>query len=168
MGQLLSMALSKVVHVLFQFPNVAIRYNLLILASIQEKSMTQSDPFTHDQFQATIEQMHTQREVLLGLVRPLSHTMRSWKPNDSQLNIHEILMHIGTQECAWVSKLGQTISAPSEVTLMRYLHQSREVVLAPFAAAERRAAGGNLCRRVGRAACLAANPHPRAGANRAD
>lgn len=92
--------------------------------------MTQSDPFTHDQFQAAIEQMHAQREVLLGLVRPLSHTMRSWKPNDSQLNIHEILMHIGMQECAWVSKLGQTISAPSEVTLMRYLHQSREVVLA--------------------------------------
>jgi hypothetical protein len=92
--------------------------------------MTHSEPFTHDQFQAAIDQMHAQREGLLGLVRPLSHTMRSWKPNDSQLNIHEILMHIGMQECAWVSKLGQTISAPSEVTLMRYLHQSREVVLA--------------------------------------
>ncbi len=92
--------------------------------------MTHSEPFTHHQFQACIEQLNAQREVLLGVVRPLSHTMRSWKPNDDQLNIHEILMHIGTQECAWVSRLGQMVSAPSEVTLMRYLHQSREVVLA--------------------------------------
>ncbi|MCB8981093.1 MAG: DinB family protein [Ardenticatenaceae bacterium] len=92
--------------------------------------MKHTDPLTQTQFEALLEKLHAQREQLLGVIRPLSHTMRNWKPNDDQLNIHEILMHIGIQECEWVSKLGQTVSAPSEVTLMRYLHQSREVVLA--------------------------------------
>ncbi|MCA9955413.1 MAG: DinB family protein, partial [Anaerolineales bacterium] len=92
--------------------------------------MTHTDPLTQTQFEASLEKLHALREQLLGVIRPLSHTMRNWKPNDDQLNIHEILMHIGIQECEWVSKLGQTVSAPSEVTLMRYLHQSREVVLA--------------------------------------
>ncbi|MBK8900950.1 MAG: DinB family protein [Anaerolineaceae bacterium] len=92
--------------------------------------MTKKDQYTQAQFEQALDQMQVQREELLGLVRPLSHTMRSWKSNDSQLNIHEILMHIGSSECEWVSKLGQIVSAPSEVTLMRYLHQSREIVLA--------------------------------------
>jgi hypothetical protein len=71
--------------------------------------------------------MHTQREELLGLIRPLSSGMRNWKPNDEQMNIYELLMHIGSSECWLVSKLGKPVSTPSEVTLMRYLHQSREI-----------------------------------------
>lgn len=92
--------------------------------------MTKNDFFTQTQFEQSIEKMVAQREQLLAVVRPLSSTMRNWKPNEDQMNIHEILVHIGSRECHYVSKLGQKLSAPSEVTLMRYLHQSRENVLA--------------------------------------
>lgn len=92
--------------------------------------MAKTDSFTQAQFEEKLDQMKAQREELLGLVRPLSNTMRNWKPNDSQRNIHEILVHIGNCECRYISNLGQKVSGPSEVTLMRYLHQSREIVLA--------------------------------------
>ncbi|MEZ4590138.1 MAG: DinB family protein [Chloroflexota bacterium] len=92
--------------------------------------MAKQKSLTQEKFDEMVAQLTTQRETLLGLIRPLSHTMRSWKPNDSQWNIHEILLHLGSSECACVSRLGKYISAPSEVTLMRFLNQSRETVLA--------------------------------------
>lgn len=92
--------------------------------------MSQNQPLTRPQFEQLLEKMQTQREELLGVIRPLANAMRNWKPNDSQMNIHEILVHIGSNECWYVSKLGKNVAAPSEVTLMRYLHQSRERALA--------------------------------------
>lgn len=91
--------------------------------------MSQTNAFSRRQFKQYLAKMEAQRDVLLGLIRPLSSGMRNWKPNDDQMNIHELLLHIGSSECWYVSKLGKTVSAPSEVTLMRYLHQSREIVL---------------------------------------
>lgn len=92
--------------------------------------MVKNNQFTRALFEQKLDQMKVQREELLGLIRPLSNTMRNWKPRDGQMNIHEILAHIGSSECRYVSHLGQKISGPSEVTLMRYLHQSRAIVLA--------------------------------------
>ncbi|MBK7897085.1 MAG: DinB family protein [Anaerolineaceae bacterium] len=92
--------------------------------------MAKKESLTQEKFDERVAQLATQRETLLALIRPLSHTMRSWKPNDSQWNIHEILLHLGSSECAFVSRLGTYIAAPSEVTLMRFLAQSRETVLA--------------------------------------
>ncbi|MAU02076.1 MAG: hypothetical protein CL608_33485 [Anaerolineaceae bacterium] len=92
--------------------------------------MAKNNQFTQTQFEEKLEQMRVQREELLGLIRPLSNAMRNWKPNDDQRNIHEILVHIGSSECRYASRLGKKVSGPSEVTLMRYLHQSRENVLA--------------------------------------
>ncbi|MCA9898989.1 MAG: DinB family protein [Ardenticatenaceae bacterium] len=91
--------------------------------------MAKAKRFTQKNYEQAVAQLSAQRELLLGLIRPLSNTMRNWKPNDSQQNIHEILFHIGWNECHLVSHLGKKVSAPSEVTLMRYLHQSRESVL---------------------------------------
>lgn len=91
--------------------------------------MAKENQITQEKFQEAIDQMKQQREELLGVIRPLSNAMRNWKPNNSQMNIHEILMHIGSNECWYVSKLGKKVSAPSEVTIIRYLHQSRERVL---------------------------------------
>ena len=92
--------------------------------------MAKRESLTQEKFDERVMQLTAQREELLDLIRPLSHTMRSWKPNDSQRNIHEILLHVGSSECAFVSRLGKYISAPSEVTLFRFLSQSRELVLA--------------------------------------
>lgn len=92
--------------------------------------MEKNNPLTQAQFAQKLDQLQAQREELLGLIRPLSNTMRNWKPNDDQMNIYEILVHIGSSECRYVSRLGKKLSGPSEVTLMRYLHQSRENVLA--------------------------------------
>ncbi len=92
--------------------------------------MAKSNQLTQAQFEQKLDQIKVQREELLGLIRPLSNTMRNWKPNDDQMNIHEILVHIGSSECRYASRLGEKLSGPSEVTLMRYLHQSRENVLA--------------------------------------
>ena len=92
--------------------------------------MANTKTFTQAQFDEAVAQLAAQRETLLELIRPLSNTMRSWQPNDSQRSIHDILLHIGLDECQLVSRLGQKLSAPSEVTLMRYLHQSRDTVLA--------------------------------------
>ena len=91
--------------------------------------MSQADTLTRTQFDQAVAQMQIQREELLRWIRPLSDAMRNWKPNDDQMNIHELLMHIGSNECWYVSKLGKRVSAPGEVTLMRYLHQSREIAL---------------------------------------
>ncbi|VAW43489.1 hypothetical protein MNBD_CHLOROFLEXI01-2379 [hydrothermal vent metagenome] len=90
--------------------------------------MPQTNILTRTQFEQYLERMQVQREELLGSIRPLSSGMRNWKPNDEQMNIHELLMHIGSSECWLVSKLGQSVSIPSEVTLMRYLHQSRGIM----------------------------------------
>ncbi|WP_420643114.1 DinB family protein [Candidatus Leptofilum sp.] len=92
--------------------------------------MAKTEPLTQAQFDSMVAQLAAQRETLLGLVRPLSNTMRNWKPHDSQWNIHEILLHIGSSECRLVSRLGKYIPAPSEVTLIRFLNQSRQAVLA--------------------------------------
>lgn len=92
--------------------------------------MAKQESLTQEKFDEMVARLAAQRDALLALIRPLSHTMRSWKPNDSQWNIHEILLHIGSSECAFVSRLGKYISAPSEVTLFRFLSQSREIVLA--------------------------------------
>ena len=92
--------------------------------------MSAQKPFNRSQFEQALGGMQRQRELLLELIRPLSSSMRNWKLNDDQMNIHELLLHIGQSECRTVSKLGQKVSAPSEVTLMRYLHESREAVLA--------------------------------------
>jgi DinB superfamily len=91
--------------------------------------MTIRNAFTRNEFEQQLETINAQREELLELIRPLSSAMRNWKPNDEQMNIHELLLHIGGSECWYVSKLGKRISAPNEVTLIRYLHQSREIVL---------------------------------------
>ena len=92
--------------------------------------MTKDNQLSRTQFETQMQRLAAQRETLLAEVRPLSGTMRNWKPNDTQRNINEILMHLGSEECRCASRLGQKLSAPSEVTLMRYLHQSREIVLA--------------------------------------
>ncbi|WP_420632228.1 DinB family protein [Candidatus Leptofilum sp.] len=92
--------------------------------------MAKTEPFTQTQLDSMVAQLVAQRESLLALVRPLSNSMRSWKPNDSQWNIHEILLHIGSSECRLVSRLGNYVPAPSEVTLIRFLNQSRQAVLA--------------------------------------
>ena len=92
--------------------------------------MTKKEPLSQAKFDSPVQQLVAQRETLLDLVRPLSNTMRSWKPNDSQWNIHEILLHIGSSECRLVSRLGKYLLAPSEVTLFRFLNQSREAILA--------------------------------------
>ncbi|MCP4422220.1 MAG: DinB family protein [Chloroflexi bacterium] len=91
--------------------------------------MSQDNAFTRVKFEQYLTNMAVQREEMLALIRPLSSSMRNWKPNNEQMNIHELLMHIGSSECWYVSKLDKLISAPTEVTLMRYLHQSREIVL---------------------------------------
>lgn len=91
--------------------------------------MAQAELLPHTQFDQALEQLAAQRETLLDLIRPLSNTMQNWKPNDSQWNIHEILLHIGMSECQTVSGPEKKVSPPSEVTLIRYLHQSRESVL---------------------------------------
>jgi uncharacterized damage-inducible protein DinB len=92
--------------------------------------MAKDDGFTRSEFEQLIEKMEAQRQELLTLIRSLSNAMRNWKPNDDQRNIHEILVHIGSSECRYASRLGKKVSGPSEVTLMRYLRQSRENVLA--------------------------------------
>ncbi|MCA9946655.1 MAG: hypothetical protein KC449_24405, partial [Anaerolineales bacterium] len=81
--------------------------------------MTKDNQLSRTQFETLMQRLAAQRETLLAEVRPLSGTMRNWKPNDTQRNINEILMHLGSEECRCVSRLGQKLSAPSEVTLMR-------------------------------------------------
>ena len=94
--------------------------------------MSKDDVLTRAAFEQALVTMQTQREELLGLIRPLSNAMRNWKSHNDQLNIHEILVHIGHRECEYAAKPGQKVSAPAEVTLLRYLRQSRENVLARF------------------------------------
>ncbi len=92
--------------------------------------MAKTELLTQEKFDELVGRLEAQRETLLGLIRPLSLTMRNWKPNDSQWNIHEILLHVGSPECRIVSRLGTYVPAPSEVTLVRFLYQSRAAVLA--------------------------------------
>ena len=91
--------------------------------------MPQDDTLTHTQFEQYLAKMAAQREALLELIRPLSNAMRNWKPNNDQMSIHELLMHIGSNECWYVSKLGKRVSMPSEVTMIHFLFRSRDMVL---------------------------------------
>ncbi|MBE0411989.1 MAG: DinB family protein [Anaerolineales bacterium] len=75
------------------------------------------------------------RDDLLALTRPLSSWIRNWRPRAGEMNISEILRHIGNAEGWYLSRLVPSETLPSDwkhvqgLPLFKFLEKVRGIVL---------------------------------------